>query len=44
MFVDQALFRYENVAGVSFFWTFWNARMLFITFYSENSQICHETA
>ena len=22
---------------------FWNARMLFITFLSENSQICHET-
>ena len=30
MFVNQGLFRYENVA--SDFFDFWNAGMLFITF------------
>ena len=31
MFVNQVLFRHENVAAV-FYLTFWNASMLFITF------------
>ena len=30
MFVNQVLFRHENVAGD--FFTFWNAGILFITF------------
>ena len=41
MFVNQVLFRYKNVASV-FYLTFWNARMLFITFSSKNSRIFHE--
>ena len=31
MFVNQVLFRHENVAN-DFFFTFWNAGILFITF------------
>ena len=31
MFVNQVLFRYENVASEVFL-TFWNAGILFITF------------
>ena len=31
MFVNQVLFRHENVAG-DFLFTFWNAEILFITF------------
>ena len=42
MFVNQVLFRYENVASEGFL-TFWNAGMLFVTFQSENSQISRET-
>ena len=37
MFVNQVLFRHENVA--SNFFTFWNAGIFFITFWSKNSQI-----
>ena len=39
---SEVIFRYENIASV-FILTFWNARILFITSLSENSQICHET-
>ena len=31
MFVNQVLFRHENVVS-DFFFTFWNAGILFITF------------
>ena len=41
MFVNQILLRYENL--LVFYLTFWNPRMLLITFSSENSQISQES-
>ena len=40
MFVNRVLLHYENVA--SFLFDFWDATMLFNTFSSEDSEICHE--
>ena len=42
MFVNQVLFHYEKVC-YCFYLTFWDARIMFITLLSENSQNCHKT-